>query len=147
MVEDDYAVRSPFKHHIEQFLPMASTKVLSIGQCRPDSAAIQHYLQSTFGSEVITADTADAALRLLQDQRFDLVLINRILDADYSSGMDILKSIRLNEAWDTLPVMLVSNYPEWQQAAIAAGALPGFGKAELNRAETREKLSAVLGGG
>jgi hypothetical protein len=59
--------------------------------------------------------------------------------------MDILKSIRLNEAWDTLPVMLVSNYPEWQQAAIAAGALPGFGKAELNRAETREKLSAVLG--
>ena len=43
--------------------------------------------------------------------------------------------------------MLVSNYPEWQQAAIAAGALPGFGKAELNRAETREKLAAVLGGG
>jgi len=125
---------------------MASTKVLSIGQCRPDSAAIQYYLQSTFGSVVITADTADAAMRLLQDQRFDLVLINRILDADCSSGMDILKSIRLNEAWDTLPVMLVSNYPEWQQAAIAAGALPGFGKAELNRAETREKLSAVLGG-
>jgi len=125
---------------------MASTKVLSIGQCRPDSAAIQYYLQSTFGSVVITADTADAAMRLLQDQRFDLVLINRILDADYSSGMDILKSIRLNEAWDTLPVMLVSNYPEWQQAAIAAGALPGFGKAQLNRAETREKLSAVLGG-
>ncbi|MFM7037301.1 MAG: hypothetical protein ACKO2L_06215 [Planctomycetaceae bacterium] len=125
---------------------MASTKVLSIGQCRPDSAAIQYYLQSTFGSVVITADTADAAMRLLQDQRFDLVLINRILDADCSSGMDILKSIRLNEAWDTLPVMLVSNYPEWQQAAIAAGALPGFGKAALNRAETREKLSAVLGG-
>jgi hypothetical protein len=73
------------------------------------------------------------------------VLINRVLDADGTSGMDILKSIRLNEAWDTLPVMLVSNYPEWQQSAIAAGALPGFGKAELNRAETREKLAAVLG--
>jgi response regulator RpfG family c-di-GMP phosphodiesterase len=121
------------------------TTVLSIGQCRPDSAAIQHYLQSTFGAEVITADTAAASLQLLQTRNFDLVLINRVLDADGSSGMDILKSIRLNESWDTLPVMLVSNYPEWQQAAIAAGALPGFGKAELNRAETREKLAAVLG--
>ncbi len=121
------------------------TIVLSIGQCRPDSAAIQHYLQSTFGAEVITADTAAASLQLLQTRNFDLVLINRVLDADGSSGMDILKSIRLNESWDTLPVMLVSNYPEWQQAAIADGALPGFGKAELNRAETREKLAAVLG--
>jgi CheY-like chemotaxis protein len=119
--------------------------VLSIGQCRPDSAAIQHYLQSTFGAVVVTADTAAASLQQLQTRKFDLVLINRVLDADGTSGMDILKSIRLNEAWDTLPVMLVSNYPEWQQSAIAAGALPGFGKAELNRAETREKLAAVLG--
>lgn len=123
------------------------TTVLSIGQCRPDSAAIQHYLQSTFGAEVITADTAAASLKLLQTRNFDLVLINRVLDADGSSGMDILKAIRLNEAWDTLPVMLVSNYPEWQQAAVAAGALPGFGKAELNRRETKEKLGAVLGAG
>ncbi|MFM7058424.1 MAG: response regulator [Planctomycetota bacterium] len=120
--------------------------VLSIGQCRPDSAAIQHYLQSAFGAEVRTADTAAVALQQLQAGNFDLVLINRVLDADGTSGMEILKSIRLNEAWDTLPVMLVSNYPEWQQAAIAAGALPGFGKAELNRAETREKLATVLGG-
>ncbi|MEY3172554.1 MAG: hypothetical protein RLZZ436_467 [Planctomycetota bacterium] len=121
------------------------TTVLSIGQCRPDSAAIQYYLQSTFGSAVVTADTAAAALQLLHTRSFDLVLINRVLDADGSSGMEILKNIRLNEAWDTLPVMLVSNYPEWQQAAVAAGAVPGFGKAELNRVETRDRLAAILG--
>jgi DNA-binding NtrC family response regulator len=126
---------------------MSSRTVLSIGQCRPDSAAISHYLQSVFDAAVVTADTADAAMRLLGGSSFDLVLINRVLDADGSSGMDILKAIRLNEAWDTLPVMLVSNYPEWQQAAVAAGALPGFGKAELNRRETKEKLGAVLGAG
>jgi hypothetical protein len=40
--------------------------------------------------------------------------------------------------------MLVSNYAEWQQRAVELGALPGFGKAELNRPETRAKLEAVL---
>jgi DNA-binding NtrC family response regulator len=124
---------------------MNSKTVLSIGQCRPDGAAITYYLQSNFSAVVTAADTAGAAMHLLASEHFDLVLINRILDADGSSGMDILKTIRLNAAWDTLPVMLVSNYPQWQEAAVAGGALPGFGKAELNRPETRQKIGAVLG--
>ena len=34
------------------------------------------------------------------------------------------------------PVMLVTNYPEHQQAAVEAGAEPGFGKDVLRSAET-----------
>ncbi|MEY3459982.1 MAG: hypothetical protein RL215_3139 [Planctomycetota bacterium] len=132
-------------HSSSQVSRMNSKTVLSIGQCRPDGAAITYYLQSNFSAAVITADTASDAMRLLASKSFDLVLINRVLDADGSSGMDILKTIRLNETWDTLPVMLVSNYPQWQEAAVAEGAVPGFGKAELNRPETRQKIGAVLG--
>ena len=40
--------------------------------------------------------------------------------------------------------MLVSNYADAQQAAVAAGAIEGFGKAELGADETEEKLRAVL---
>lgn len=124
---------------------MAGKVVLSVGQCRPDSAAIGHYLRSNFGAEVVTADTAAAALQLLAERSFQLVLLNRILDADGSEGMQILQEIRRQERWQELPVMLVSNYAEWQQKAVAAGALPGFGKAELNRPETRQRVAEALG--
>jgi len=124
---------------------MADKVVLSVGQCRPDSAAIGHYLRSNFGAEVVTADTAAAALQLLAERSFQLVLLNRILDADGSEGMQILHEIRRQERWQELPVTLVSNYAEWQQKAVAAGALPGFGKAELNRPETRQRVAEALG--
>jgi hypothetical protein len=40
--------------------------------------------------------------------------------------------------------MLVSNYPEYQQQAIAAGCEPGFGKAELSAPATLDKLARFL---
>lgn len=123
---------------------MSTKTVLSIGQCRPDSAAIGHYLKSNFGVSILTADLADEAMKTLKENKVDLVLINRVLDADGSDGMAILRSIRQNADYAALPVMLVSNYADWQQKAIAAGAIQGFGKAELNRPETRTRLAAVL---
>lgn len=123
---------------------MSTKTVLSIGQCRPDSAAIAHYLKSNFGVSILTADLADEAMKTLKENKVDLVLINRVLDADGSDGMAILSSIRQNADYAALPVMLVSNYADWQQKAIAAGAIQGFGKAELNRPETRTRLAAVL---
>jgi CheY-like chemotaxis protein len=124
---------------------MAGKVVLSVGQCRPDSAAIGHYLRSNFAAEVVTADTAAVALQLLAEQSFQLVLLNRILDADCSEGMQILHEIRRQDRWKEIPVMLVSNYADWQQKAVAAGAIPGFGKAELNRPETRQRVAEALG--
>jgi len=42
------------------------------------------------------------------------------------------------------PVMLVSNCPEYQETAVTAGAVLGFGKAEIRAADTRAKLGALL---
>lgn len=118
--------------------------VLSVGQCRPDHAAISHYLTSHFEAKVVSADTAAETYQLLKDQAVDLVLINRKLDADYSDGMEIIKQLCSDKATSEIPVMLVSNYAEWQEKAVALGAIYGFGKAELNKPETRQRLSAVL---
>lgn len=123
---------------------MSTKTVLSIGQCRPDSAAIAHYLKSGFSVSILTADLADQAMKVLKENTVHLVLINRVLDADASDGMAILNAIRQNPDYASIPVMLVTNYPDWQQKAIAAGAIHGFGKAELNRPETRTRLAAVL---
>ena len=42
--------------------------------------------------------------------------------------------------------MLVTNFPDHQDTAVALGATRGFGKLELDRAETRDKLQPILGG-
>lgn len=122
---------------------MCKKTVLSIGQCRPDTAALGYYLTSQFSVNVLTADLPDQALALLESSSVDLVLINRKLDADGSDGLEILSRIRRSSK-PAVPVMLVSNYADWQQKAVEMGAVYGFGKAELNRAETRTRLAAIL---
>ena len=123
---------------------MGRKTVLSIGQCRPDSAAIAHFFKAHFEVDVLTADLPDQALAFIETNSLDLVLINRLLDADSSDGLEILKQIRSHKTKNGIPVMLISNYPEWQQKAVAMGASYGFGKAELNLPETRARLAEVL---
>ncbi len=117
-------------------------RVLSIGQCAMDHGLITQAINENFGAEVIGADTAGEALSRLEHERFDLVLVNRILDIDGSSGLDLIQQIRA-ELPDA-PVMLVSNYEEHQQQAESSGALPGFGKAALNHPRTLARLKEAL---
>lgn len=131
------------KFRAEESLNVSSKTVLSVGQCRPDSAAIAHYLKTHFKANVLLADLPEQALTVLNENPVDLVLLNRKLDIDSSDGLAILPLIRTSCRPD-VPVMLVSNYADWQQKAVEMGAVYGFGKAELNRPETRDRLAAIL---
>ena len=122
-----------------------SKRVLSVGQCGPDHATIQSYLRGHFDCEVVQTHGVDDTLDQLKNGRVDLVLVNRKLDADYSDGVEIIRQIKADAAIADVPVMLVTNYPEHQEAAVAAGAVRGFGKLEFENPETRERLAAVLG--
>ncbi len=124
---------------------MTIKTVLNVGQCRPDTAAITHFLTSNFGATVINADLPADSMTALQQHQVDLVLINRKLDADYSDGMEILSAIKADSSLADIPVMLVSNFAEWQEKAVAAGATYGFGKAELSSAETIARVRGALG--
>ena len=53
---------------------------------------------------------------------------------------------QIKDAGLTVPVMLVSDLPEAQDAAVALGALRGFGKAQLHEPETLELIRCVTGG-
>ena len=120
-------------------------RVLDVGQCVPDHAAIRRLLETNFPVNVVQAHDLSDALQQLRAAKFDLVLINRKLDSDYSDGMEILTRIKADPELAETPVMLVTNYPEHQQAAVAAGAEPGFGKNELRSPETMARLRSVLG--
>jgi CheY-like chemotaxis protein len=120
-------------------------RVLSVGQCSADHWSIRHLLEGDFQAEVVAAHSAVEALAQLRAGKFDLVLVNRVLDADGSAGLPIIQAIKSDDALSAVPVMLVTNYAEHQQQAVAAGAEQGFGKAELNSAAVRETLRGYLG--
>jgi two-component system chemotaxis response regulator CheY len=121
-----------------------SKRVLSVGQCAPDHATISRYLTTNFNCEIAKAVDAAEALAQLKSGRFDLVLVNRKLDIDYSDGTEVIRQIKSDPTIADVPVMLVTNYPEHQQAAIAEGAIRGFGKLEYDKPETRERIAAAL---
>ena len=120
-------------------------RVLSVGQCVPDHTALTSYLRGNFAAEVVKVDLADEALDALRKGSYDLVLINRKLDADYSDGLEILRAIKADPQMAAAPVMLVTNYEEHQDAAVSAGAVRGFGKLEYGDPQTAEKLRPFLG--
>ena len=122
-----------------------SRKVLDVGQCNFDNSRISHILQQHFDVEVDRSHSHDEAIKSALDTPYDLILINRILDADATAGMDILSSLKTQPSTAETPVMIVSNYQETQDEAVARGAVAGFGKSSLDSEETIAKLSLYLG--
>jgi CheY-like chemotaxis protein len=119
-------------------------RVLDVGQCNADHAAIQRLLVSQFGVEVGRALTADQAFEMLRQGDYDLVLVNRILDLDRTEGIEVIRQITGEATLARIPVMLVSNLPDAQQAAMAAGAVRGFGKSALHDPATVALLQTYL---
>jgi CheY-like chemotaxis protein len=119
-------------------------RVLCVGQCSPDHATIRRYLARHFDCEVTQAHGPSDTIAHLESGEFHLVLVNRKLDRDYSDGLEIITQLKAHPTAAAVPVMLVTNYAEHQDAAEAAGAHRGFGKLEFDLPETRAKLAAVL---
>jgi two-component system chemotaxis response regulator CheY len=99
---------------------MPARRVPSVGQCGFDHGSITRLLQGSFGAEVLPADSASEALRLLRRQPVQLVLVNRLFDRDGASGLDFIRELKRDDQLQQIPVMLVSNLPEAQAEAVAA---------------------------
>ncbi len=121
-----------------------SKRVLSVGQCVPDHGSISRFLHATFDVVIDKADTAVDAMDRLRKQVYDLVLINRKLDADYTDGTEILRLIKADAQLADTPVMIVTNYKEHQDNAVMLGAVYGFGKAELGASDVIARLKPYL---
>ncbi len=115
----------------------AGPRVLLVGHCVPDAYALKSAVRRALGElEIVSVDSdAELARRLAGA---NLLLVNRVLDGDFPDDTGIELVARL--ASSGVPAMLVSNFPDAQAAAVAAGARPGFGKKDMNS----ERTAAIL---
>lgn len=120
-------------------------RILSVGQCGLDHGILSRYLRRHFDAEVVPASTEADALRQLECGGFDLILVNRKLDADGADGIAMIRRLKASE-FSRFPAMLVSNYADAQSAAMEAGAVPGFGKSEYDDPDVVIRLGRALGG-
>ena len=110
-------------------------RVLAIGNCSYDHGNLSSAIREHFDAEVHAAADAEEALGLLGPGSYDLVLVNRVLEVDRSSGIDLVRRIKDDPQLGDLAVMLVSNFSDAQEKAVEAGAVAGFGKKALNAPE------------
>ena len=116
-------------------------KILDVGQCGFDGPRMARLWHEVLGAEVECVDTGDDAVEMAQRNEYDVILVNRVLAADESSGLEVIA--RLLELGLKTPVMLVSDLPKAQDAAVQLGAVRGFGKAQLGERSTLELVSRV----
>ena len=119
-------------------------RVLDVGQCNPDHGAISAVLTCRFAVEVDRAASVAEAVEAMRQTRYGLVLVNRLLDADGSDGLELLRESKVDPQLADVPIMLVSNYAEAQDRAVEAGAERGFGKAELHDPGVVARLAEFL---
>jgi two-component system, chemotaxis family, chemotaxis protein CheY len=118
--------------------------VLLIGHCGADSTYLRLALKKAVPDvQIHLAEDSNELSAALKGDPIDLILFNRELDYGFDSteGVEVIRSLQPSK----VPMMLVSNYPEAQQAAVAAGALPGFGKRELGSNRVTTLLRDALG--
>ncbi len=119
--------------------------VIDCGNCGPDYNSVRQMIQGNFEAVVLQTHGLEDTLETLAQRDVDLVTVNRKLDRDYSDGMDVLRGIKSDVRFASVPVMLVTNYEEHQAAAIAEGAVQGFGKLSVRDAATIVLLEPFLG--
>jgi hypothetical protein len=119
-------------------------KVVLVGHCGPDSSYLRIAVSKAGRDvKVLSADDAEELKRLLDDG-VDLLLLNRQLDFgfDEHEGIALIRGIRMK--YPSVKTMLVSNYPEAQEAAVKAGALPGFGKRDVSTPRVPALIRSAL---
>jgi hypothetical protein len=119
-------------------------KVALVGHCGPDSSFLRIAVSRAQRDVQVVAADDDADLKRVLEDGVDLLLLNRQLDYGFHDQEGVALIRRIRAAYPHVKTMLVSNYPDAQAAAVAEGALPGFGKREIGTPRVGELLREAL---
>ncbi len=123
--------------------------VLLVGHCGFDSGGLERAVRNAAPDARVEGVNSRKAL---EDKLSEaaLLLVNRKLDGSFGVPMgehgDGIELVReLGEKDDAPACIVISNFPEAQQAAKEAGALPGFGKKDVRAESAEQSIRSALG--
>lgn len=123
---------------------MAETWLLDVGNCDPDHGMIREMLTKHFDVRIDRVMFVDDALKKMRERTYALVLFNRLVFADGSEGIDLLRQAKADPVLKAMPMMMISNYADAQQASVSSGGEPGFGKADVGSPKAVDLLRKYL---
>ena len=115
-----------------------------VGHCGFDSGSLSRLAQTIAPLAEVSRVNDQVALDKIAKPG-SLLLVNRLLDGTFKaggSGVDLIRDIASHD--DAPAMMLISNYEDAQQQAVAAGALHGFGKSHIADSNTRERITQAI---
>jgi len=119
-------------------------RVVLIGHCGADQSMLSLAVRHAVGDEIsidMVNDGDELSAFALSDS---LLLVNRQLDGQFGvdSGVQLIR--QLCDQQDPPIAILISNYPDAQQEAIAVGAQRGFGKSQLGDPATLDLIRHAI---
>lgn len=83
-----------------------SRKILIVDDEEPMRLLLAQYVQADLEAEVALAGTCEAALRLVRENAYDVILLDMLMPG--IGGAEVLKRIRTDSANKATPVVIVS---------------------------------------
>jgi DNA-binding NarL/FixJ family response regulator len=101
-----------------------------VGHCGIDGPRLQSELSDNLKDVEVVRCNDQQDLTDLCSRGVDLLLFNRQLvgEFDCSDGVELIQVVKRSSP--QVKALLVSDYPDAQEQARRAGALPGFGKSQ-----------------
>ncbi|MDD4891986.1 MAG: hypothetical protein PHU85_18860 [Phycisphaerae bacterium] len=119
-------------------------RIVLVGHCAADAWMLK--LASERAAPGLPVETVGdfKALEAI-DLPSSLLLVNRVLSFGYpvSMGVDLIRQLHARPQPPRM--LLISDQPDAQRQAEAAGAVPGFGKAELLTEKASRHLRSAAG--
>lgn len=122
----------------------SNARLLDVGNCDPDHGMIRRMLERHFDVAIDRVMFVEEAVAAMTSEQYHLVLVNRLIFADSSPGIELHRRAKANPELAHIPIMLISNFPEAQAQSVSAGGVHGFGKAEVSHPDIIERLSKYL---
>ena len=115
-----------------------------VGHCGPDSYMLRSAVKYAVKDAEVRMLNSDRDLNQAIEAGAKLLLINRMLDGgfDNEGGIELIQAAKFD--WPDVRCLLISNYPDAQASAEAAGAMPGFGKSQIGSPAMKTALANAI---
>ena len=123
-----------------------SQRIVLVGHCGVDAPRLEAEVSKILPRADVISVNSEEQLQEVCEEGADLLLVNRQLPYGFESeeGVELMRE--LQQQHPDVKMMLVSDRPDAQEEAREAGAIDGFGKADLGSGKIASVIHEALRG-